>query len=283
MRFKIRHETFYNYTGPVSLGPHAMRLRPREDGAQRVLSYSLEIKPEPSLVSHALDAEGNVVAHAWFMGTTERLRITSSFEVETLRANPFDYVPDPGFDKLPTPYPPSLAQRLAAYIEPGVGEASVREFARSVLAQSGPAPIAFLDALNRAIHDRIHRAVRDDGKSAQSAAETLALGKGACRDLTVLYMESCRSLGLAARFVSGYRRGELSRPDRHLHAWPEVYIPGGGWRGWDPVEALAVGATHVALAAGPAQVDTMPVEGAFYGAGVKAALTYRLHIAVDPA
>jgi transglutaminase-like putative cysteine protease len=281
MRFRIRHETFYNYTAPVSLGPHAMRLRPREDGAQRVLSYSLEIKPEPSLVSHSLDAEGNVVGHAWFMGTTERLRITSAFEVETMRANPFDYVPDPGFDKLPSPYPASFAPRLAAYVDPGEQAPSVGEFARSILARSGPAPIAFLDALNRAIHERIQRAVRDDGKSAQTAAETLALGKGACRDVTVLYMACCRSLGLAARFVSGYRRGELSRPDRHLHAWPEVYIPGGGWRGWDPVEALAVGETHVALAAGPTQADTMPVEGAFYGAGVKAALTYRLHIAVD--
>jgi transglutaminase-like putative cysteine protease len=281
MRFRIRHETFYNYSGPVSLGPHALRLRPREDGAQRVLAYVLEIKPEPSLVSHALDAEGNVVGHAWFMGTTDRLRITSAAEVETLRANPFDYVPDPGFDRLPAPYPPALAHRLGAYTDARALDATVRGFAHAVLARSGPAPIAFLDELNRAIHDRVHRTVRDDGKSAQTAAETLALGKGACRDVTVLYMDCCRALGLAARFVSGYRRGNTARPDRHLHAWPEVYVPGGGWRGWDPVEALAVGETHVALAAGPAQADTMPVEGMFYGAGVKAALAYRLHIAVE--
>ena len=280
MRFRIHHETFYNYTGPVSLGPHAMRLRPREDGAQRVLSYSLEIKPEPSLVSHALDAEGNVVGHAWFIGTTERLRITSALEVETLRANPFDYVPDPDFARLPAPYAPTLAQRLSAYAAPGERDESVHAFAMSVLAESGPGPVAFLDTLNRTIHERIHRTIRNDGKAAQSAAETLALRKGACRDLTVLFMEACRAVGLAARFVSGYRRGDPGRPDRHLHAWPEVYIPGGGWRGWDPVEALAVGETHVALAAGPAQADTMPVEGVFYGTGVKASLTCRLHIAI---
>lgn len=281
MRFRVRHETFYNYSSPVSLGPHVLRLRPREDGAQRVLSYSLEIRPEPSLLSHALDAEGNVVGHAWFIGTTERLRITSAFEAETLRANPFDYVPEPGFDALPGPYAPALAQRLAPYLGRTDPDERVHAFAHAVLARSGPAPLAFLDALNRSIHERFERATREDGRAARRPSETLALGKGACRDLTVLYMEACRAVGLAARFVSGYRRGDPARPDRHLHAWPEVYVPGGGWRGWDPVEALAVGETHVALAAGPAQADTMPVEGVFYGADVKAALAYRLHIAVD--
>ena len=88
-------------------------------------------------------------------------------------------------------------------------------------------------------------------RRACGARETLAPKKqGACRDLTVLFMACCRSVGLASRFVSGYGPGEKNEHP-YLHAWPEVYLPGGGWRGYDPTQGLAVGDGYVALAAGP--------------------------------
>jgi transglutaminase-like putative cysteine protease len=277
VRFDVVHETRYTYTMPVSLGPHVLRLRPREDGAQRILSFSIELSPQPSLLSNSVDAEGNAVIHAWFLGTTDLLRITSSFSAEVLRANPFDYVPDLTFGRLPATYGDSLARMLAPYRDPPTTP-EVIDFARSVAARAEGRPLAFLDALNYVIHHEFARAVRDDGGPARSAVETLRTGTGACRDLTVLFIEAARSLGFAARFVSGYRRGDLSRPDRHLHAWPEVFIPGGGWRGWDPVEGLAVADAHVALAAAARQADTMPVEGTFYGTDATSKLFYRLQI-----
>jgi transglutaminase-like putative cysteine protease len=280
VRFDVVHETRYTYSMPVSLGPHVLRLRPREDGAQRLISFAIDLSPQPSLLSNSVDAEGNPVIHAWFIGTTDQLRITSSFSVEVLRANPFDYVPDLTFGGLPATYANSMARMLSPYRDPPDAPA-VHDFARSIAARAEGSALAFLDALNYAVHHEFERAIRDDGGPARAAAETLRTRKGACRDLTVLFIEAARSLGFAARFVSGYRRGDLSRPDRHLHAWPEVFIPGGGWRGWDPVEGLAVADTHVALAAAATQVDTMPVEGTFYGTGATSKLFYRLQIQVQ--
>lgn len=277
MHFNVRHETTYTYSAPVTLGPHIVRLRPRDDGAQRLRRYLLTITPEPSLLSETLDAEGNVVTHAWFFGSTDRLRIVSEFEVETLRENPFDYVPNLGFDALPARYPAAVGPLLAPYRQVAEVDETVSSFAGAVAAGTSGSPQGFLDALNRAIHETIHREIREEG-AAQPAPVTLQTKQGACRDLAVLFMEACRTVGLAARFVSGYRRGDLSRPDRHLHAWAEVFIPGGGWRGWDPVEGLAVSDTHVALAASYAQGGTMPIEGAFFGAGVTSQLAYAIQI-----
>jgi transglutaminase-like putative cysteine protease len=280
MRFRICHETRYRYDAPVRLGAHVLRLRPRADAVQRLLHWTLVIDPQPTMVSGASDAEGNVVTHAWFAGTTDALTVTSTFEVETTRENPFDYLPDEGFATVPVRYPVDVAAVLQAAMEPRQAD-SVREFALAVLAESGDAPVAFLDALNRTIHSRTRLAVRDDGRHAQSGAETLALGRGACRDVAVLFMEAARAMGFAARFVSGYRRGDLTRPDRHLHAWAEIFIPGGGWRGWDPVEGHAVAARHVALAASAHQIHTMPVTGAYFGAGVGSTLAYTIRIEAE--
>jgi transglutaminase-like putative cysteine protease len=277
MRFRVRHETRYRYDAPVALGPHVLRLRPREDAVQRLVRYRLVIDPEPSLLSGASDAEGNVVTHAWFGGATEALTVTSAFEVETLRVDPFDYLPDASFETVPVRYPVELTHVLQPCMEPRQAD-SVHAFAAQVLVESGDAPVAFLDALNHTIHARTVLAVRDDGRHAQSGAKTLALGRGACRDVTVLFMEAARAMGFAARFVSGYRRGDLTRPDRHLHAWAEAYIPGGGWRGWDPVEGRAVADAHVALAASAQQIHTMPVTGAYVGRGVRSTLAYTIRI-----
>jgi transglutaminase-like putative cysteine protease len=201
----------------------------------------------------------------------------SEFEVETLRANPFDYVPEFGFDSLPANYPPGLAALLAPYRRQDGIEESVLAFAGNVAAQTSGTPIGFLDALNRAINERIEREIRDDDRTLPPGV-TLGDRKGACRDLTVLFMAASRAMGLAARFVSGYRRGDLDRADRHLHSWPEVYIPGGGWRGWDPSEGIAVGDTHVALVAAASQTETLPVEGAFIGDNATSKLDFTLEI-----
>jgi transglutaminase-like putative cysteine protease len=279
MRFRVHHETRYRYPGPVTLGPHVMRLRPREDASQRLLQYTLTIDPQPTLASEASDAEGNVVTHARFSGTTDALTVTTAFEVETTRENPFDYLPDADFASLPVRHPAQLSAVLQPYLG-GHQTDTVREFAAGIGARTADGPVAFLDALNRAIHSRTHLAIRDDGRPAQRAAETLATARGACRDVTVLLMEAARAMGFAARFVSGYRRGNLSRPDRHLHAWAEVFIPGGGWRGWDPVEGTAVADRHVALAASAHQLHTMPVTGTYCGTAGGSTLAYTIRIEV---
>jgi transglutaminase-like putative cysteine protease len=102
---------------------------------------------------------------------------------------------------------------------------------------------------------------------------------GSCRDFTVLFMEACRAVGLAARFVSGYEEGDSTVLERDLHAWAEVYIPGGGWRGFDPTHGLAVADRHVALVASAFPQFTAPVTGSTQEGGrVSSRLTTEVRV-----
>src|ERR671926_822557 len=104
MKITVRHETLYAYSRPVRLTPHLFRLHPRLDGALKLLEHHLQLEPEPVGRAPCLDAEGNVVVHAWFDALTERLRVVSGFEVETQRQNPFEYLLEPGAERLPMRY-----------------------------------------------------------------------------------------------------------------------------------------------------------------------------------
>ena len=88
----------------------------------------------------------------------------------------------------------------------------------------------FLSGLNRGLFETFRHVVRDEGPP-NSAEVTLQARSGSCRDLAVLFCAICRTRGIAARFVSGYERAAAFE-EGHMHAWAEVYLPGGGWRGY---------------------------------------------------
>ena len=104
--------------------------------------------------------------------------------------------------------------------------------------------------------------------------------EGSCRDLAVLFCAACRAVGLAARFVSGYERDASLQENGDLHAWADVYLEGGGWRGYDPSRALAVASTHVAVAAASDPLLASPVSGTFRGAAT-AKLEFSISMQVD--
>jgi transglutaminase-like putative cysteine protease len=262
MRLTVRHRTTYAYDAPVRLGPHVLRLRPREDGTQTLRAFDLAIDPAPVVRSDALDAEGNAVVHCGFEGETRWLAIESRFEVELRRTNPFDFLPAPACAALPLVLVDRERPGLERFLR-DEGVADVRAFADPIAHLSGSV-VAYLASLAREMKASIRHYIRDGGL-AQAPAETLSLGSGACRDIAVLFMACCRTQGIPARFMSGYRKGDLARRERDLHAWVEAWVPGGGWRGLDPTEGIAVADTHVVLAAAPEQGGTMPVEGSFAG------------------
>ena len=109
------------------------------------------------------------------------------------------------------------------------------------------------------------------------AGNGLAAGRGACRDLAVLFVACCRAVGLAARFASGYAHSETAQPTE-LHAWGEVFLRGGGWRGYDPGLGLAVADRHVTVAAAADPRDAAPVTGTFRGDGVTASLAAEIEL-----
>ena len=100
----------------------------------------------------------------------------------------------------------------------------------------------------------------------QSVKETLSLRSGSCRDFAYLFIEAVKCLGLASRFVSGYLYAPLmSNQIGSTHAWAEVYIPGGGWKGFDPTIGDIVGKDHIPVAVSRLAESVPPISGSFSG------------------
>lgn len=264
MRIQVHHSTQYLYDSPVFLEPHTFRLRPRDDGAQRLLSYRLDITPVPAGRSDCLDQDGNVAVEAWFDRKLTEWSIESEFAIETLRENPFDYVASTGMLALAPVYPESVAASLAPYMEPSQPSAAVRQFAASAAAAAGGHTLEFLTVLNRRLFEGFGHEVRDAGPP-HPPEVTLGLKTGTCRDLVVLFAAAARAVGVPTRFVSGYEAGAANQEKPNLHAWAEVYLQGGGWRGYDPSAGLAASTRHVAVAAAADPRLAAPITGTIRG------------------
>jgi transglutaminase-like putative cysteine protease len=226
-----------------------------------------------------MDAEGNVLTEIWFNGVTPALSIVTELEVETYRANPFDFIfADPRHATLPIRYRDEDEVFLGIYTRPDTaGEGGVTELAAGVLERVEGRTLDFLTELCRHLYATVKSVERENGP-AQSPQQTLELMTGACRDHAVLFIEICRLQGLATRFVSGYVAEEDVRQTT-LHAWGEVFLPGGGWRAFDPSIGLAVNDRYVALAASRTPSRAAPVSGSFRGTG--ATSTIKTGITID--
>jgi transglutaminase-like putative cysteine protease len=271
MRFEVTHLTRYSYDRPVLIEPLVVRLRPRSDIFQRLVAFDLVVDPLPEGTSEMVDAEGNALSQVWFLGLAPMLALRTTFAVETLRPNPYDYVVlDPDSLRIPMVYDEAERRALAHYLVPPC-DGTVRAFAEEVLADSGGGATSFLGELVQRIASTMTQEVRPTGDS-MPAAKTLSLGRGACRDMAVLFIEACRAVGIAARFVTGYEMGDPGDGERDLHAWGEVYLNGAGWRGYDPSQGLAVADRHVAVAAGIGPAEAAPTAGSFRGTNVASTL-----------
>ena len=272
MRLSVQHRTSYRYGGPVALEPHVIRLHPRTDASIRLLDYKLTIDPSPQVQSDNLDPEGNVITHAWFEGRTEHLTIETRAVVDTLVTDPFRFLMAEPERALPYAYAPEFARRLEQYRHPpDTAPRAVRELALEAAHESKRNQATYPRVLATMIQKRLTLIGRPEG-APQPPEVTLEAGEGACRDLTALFVDCCRSMGLAARFVSGYcYTGDTATPS-DLHAWGEVFLRGGGWRGYDPSLGLAVADRHIALAAAAESADVAPVTGTYRGDDITHAL-----------
>lgn len=259
------HETRYSYAGSCLLGPHQLRLRPREDAWQRLRSFDLRISPEPQGQAWGTDAEGNSCLQVWWIGETHHLLVRTRFEVEVNRGNPFDFLITDAASSFPLRYGEREHAMAAVYLQdPDVP--SIRSYADNVRGAGGLAPVPLLLELARRIHGEIRSVVRETGPPL-APAETLRQGEASCRDLAVLFNSVCRCWGIPARFVSGYERASALEDSGHMHAWSEVYLPVIGWRAFDPSRGLAVAEDHVTVAAALDPEGATPILGAFSGKG----------------
>ena len=277
MIFHIKHATRYRYTRPVFCEPMTLRLRPREEAAQRLLRFNLWIDPQPAGTCEFADVDGHTAVQIWFERPLTSLSIVVSSIVETLRSNPFDFLLSPEGVQVPLRYASPMRDALTPYLPPRAIAPEVQAAADAVLSSTGGRMPHFLTELTRWMYEGFERVARPHG-DAREPTETLARRQGCCRDLTVLFNEICRAVGLAARFVSGYHDREATDGRRYLHAWSEVYLPGAGWRGFDPTEGLAVADRHVSLAAGAVPLLAAPTIGTFRGNGAESTMETQLII-----
>ena len=260
--FHIQHQTQYRFNQRVYLCPHIVRLQPRSNSWQTLQRYQCLVNPLSAGCSDLVGLNGNPEQKLWFTQPTESLAIAVQSVVETHVDNPFNYLLDPWALTLPFDYPASLAQQLQPCLRPYENRLDpvAVELAQEIAHDCQRQPIPFLQALVERVYKTCQYTVREEGLPWE-AGVTWRRQQVSCRDLTVLFMEVCRAIGLAARFVSGYEAGDETTENWELHAWAEVYLPGGGWRGYDPTHGLAVSDRHIALVASPLPNYCAPVAG----------------------
>lgn len=278
MHFNVRHTTVYRYSDTVPLGPHVIRLRPRYGAGLHVSRWSMQILPEPVGHTEMIDASGSLADLVWFGAPASELTIVTQFEARTAPANPFGYiVTEPGALRLPARYA-EHNPLLAPYRKPEGRSGPVVRLAAKLARKADGNTQQFLAELASHLAG-FEKVIRESG-APKPPGQTLAERSGACRDLTVLFMEVCRCQGLAARFVSGYWRGSKPGERKYLHAWAEVFLPGAGWRGYDPSIGLAVGDGHVPVASAPDSSGASPIAGSFGGHNVRARMEWTIRIEV---
>lgn len=266
-RYKILHRTYYNFSAVVRLEPHSLRLRPREGHELRIESSSLNTTPPATLRWHR-DVDDNSVAIASFDSPVHQLLIESEVIIQQYDQAPHDFlVADYAVD-YPFDYTPEDRVVLLPYMnfaEHTTGS-PVTEWVAN-LWQSGERlqTYALLQRLGGCIHKTLSYQIREE-PGVQTPEQTLARGTGSCRDFACLFMEAARRLGLASRFVSGYLHAPPSTANfGATHAWAEVYLPGAGWKGFDPTIGDVVGTNHIAVAVARLPDSVPPIAGSFVG------------------
>ncbi|MCG6861166.1 MAG: transglutaminase family protein [Chromatiaceae bacterium] len=265
-RLDISHVTDYRFSAPVSLQPHRLLLRPRENHNVRIESLVLEIRPSHTL-QWKRDALDNSVAVVSFPEPSDRLRIAGRVVIQHYEDNPFDFLLDNYAVIHPFDYADEDGIELAPFLQ-SVYPAD-REAVRRWLDGLGlPQPVqtfTLLDRMNREIADRFEYRMREE-PGVQPPGQTLSQNSGSCRDFAALFMESCRHLGLASRFVSGYLfTFDTDAGNASTHAWAEVYLPGAGWKGFDPTSGEVTGNRHIAVAVARRAEAVPPVAGSYLG------------------
>lgn len=268
-RYRILHRTYYNFTDLVQLGPHTLRVRPREGHELRVESATLETTPTASLRWYR-DVEDNSVAIATFDAPTRQLSIESTVVVQQYNQAPLDFIVAEHAARYPFTYLPEEAVVLAPYLKIAAADESERTALATWLdtiwkRHESIETYALLQRLALSIQQSLSYKRREE-PGVQAAAQTLAEKTGSCRDYAFLFMEAARQLGLASRFVSGYLSSAPSATDfGATHAWAEVFLPGAGWKGFDPTLGAIVGMDHIAVALARSPDSVPPVAGTFMG------------------
>lgn len=266
-RIRIRHTTVYHYAEPVTFGPHRLVLRPREGHDVHVEAQTLAITPQAHTLWHR-DLFGNSIATVTFSTPSEVLEIRNDLIVGKRDHHPRHGLEPSRESAFPLAYHTWESVIARAYQEAVYGEerTALRQWTETLfrphLVRDGG---RLVSDMVEWIHQTIVYRRRED-RGVQSPLETLTLNSGSCRDMATLLLEAVRSIGLAARFASGYLDSAASAAGRAAtHAWVEIYFPEHGWLGFDPTLGQRTSFKHILIGVSAHPRGVMPVSGRYSG------------------
>jgi transglutaminase-like putative cysteine protease len=286
MTFDVVHRTVYRYSQPVTVSQHAARVEPRALAGQIVEDFSLTIEPAPPVRKTRDDYFGNRVCFFSIQEVHSRLEIVAESRVTVEAVTPPALSLSPPWEKVvemfSDPVSPEVVEPYEFVFDSPLLQAgpALADYARPSFAAGTPLLSAVLD-LNRRIYsdfkyDKIATTV------ATPLGEVMEKRRGVCQDFAHVAIATLRSLGLAARYVSGYLRTRPPQGKPRLvgadasHAWFSVYCPDLGWVDFDPTNNLMPSTDHLTLGFGRDFGDVSPISGILTGGGqhdVKAAVT----------
>ncbi len=271
----VRHSTVYRYREPVGLGEHRMMFRPREGHDLRLIQTGLTITPRPARLRWLHDPFDNSVAVADFEGSTRELSFESAVTLEHFEYTPPEYPLEDYARTYPFRYSDEDFSNLVRALDRQFPGAELAHWALQFLDTGSVTPtMKILSAMTRGIGEQFSYTRRVE-KGVQTPEETLRMRRGSCRDFAVLMIEAARSLGIAARFVSGYifvpqRSGITDDGAGHAgggatHAWMQAYLPGAGWVDFDPTNSIVGNRNLVRVAVAWTADQVLPLWGTYSG------------------
>jgi transglutaminase-like putative cysteine protease len=266
----IRHKTEYCYAKPVSFGEHRVMLRPRDGHDLRVIDLRMTIDPEPISLRWIHDVFGNSVGIAKFEGQSDRLVFQSEATIDHDPTHGIDLPHDDEAFHYPFEYEPEVMPDLWRSISRQYPDrdGTIEAWARQFVNASGPTKTRdlLIDITHAIKLQFTYRRRLNPG--VQSPLETLQLRRGTCRDFALFMIEAVRSLGFAARFVSGYLHVPAKSGNTgggSTHAWVQVYLPSAGWVEFDPTNGIVGNHDLIRVAVAREPRQAVPLWGTFKG------------------
>jgi transglutaminase-like putative cysteine protease len=279
MKFKIIHETCYEFNDKVFLEPHYFRFKPKYTPFNTILSYNFSVSPKPTGISEQVDEENNLVHFCWFDNVHSTLKVVSESIIEAKEQVLFNFLISPSnYTVFPFIYPKDSIDLLSPNLAKESISSELLAYGKKIQHECNSQTLNFLTALTSRIHSDFTIEYREIG-TPHAPQKTFELKEASCRDVAWMQIQLLRNMGFATRFVSGYFYIAIENPNYELHAWLEVYLPGAGWIGLDPSNGVITGQQHITIAASAHYQHTMPVTGSIRG-NATSNLSTRLSIEV---
>lgn len=266
MRILINQQIIYRYAGPANYSMQVLRVRPRDNGGQKVLSWSVVV-PYAARLMWGEDAFGNTTETLYLSTLHSEISISISGEIETEDTGGVLRGTDERF-------PPAFYLRKTPLTEP---DEAIEALSAAAIAASSGSPLDLSHRLMEKVRDAVDYQIGET-HAETTAAEAVAHGYGVCQDHAHVFISAARHAGLPARYVSGYLWDPGDTEYEASHAWAEAYIDGLGWVGFDVANRICPTDAHIRVACGLDYLEAAPARGLRRGGGEE---TLEVRLRVD--